>query len=123
MDVGRASHGGRVAKLGGDLLDRLVHNPGRVALAGRLVADRKRLGCQHRTAERAEVLGAVAFACRLAQVLVDVRGSHVAHLAGLVAIGEQLLAVKLLTASDDPCNPPVDDPDVVHLPRLARVVE
>src|SRR5690606_31908579 len=72
---------------------------------------------------RAEVLGAVGFTDRLAQVGVHVVRTHHLQLALLVLVLEQLLPRQFLTAPDDLGETAVTQRDLVLLARLAEETE
>jgi hypothetical protein len=123
VDVALAAHGGGVAELGGDLLDRARH----VALGGGFAiealefAERQR--CQHRSRPGAEVLGRERLSRDLLQIGVDVRRIDRLPFAFLVDVLKEMLARDLLARAHDPRQPSVAQRDAVLPAALAAVFE
>src|SRR5204862_2046219 len=120
VDVRAAAHGSRVTELSRHAVDRGDHVAFRLGfrLEAHGIAERAR--GEHGACPGAEVLGGEVFPRYIAQVIVDVVGSHAAMFAIDVDVLEQALTREVFTTLDHPGHAPVRDPDLDLDAALAR---
>src|SRR5207247_9580682 len=120
VDVRAAAHGSRVTELSRHAVDRGDHVAFRLGfrLEAHGIAERAR--GEHGACPGAEVLGGEVFPRYLAQVIVDVVGSHAAMFAIDVDVLEQALTREVLTTLDHAGPAPARDPGLDLGPARAR---